>query len=74
MASTKKDKPSFSRAMSGDDAKNLYNYFVQKVKDNYEAERVKDGVFRAHMEVALVNDGPVSCSPLCSVFCVLSFD
>jgi hypothetical protein len=30
------------------------------VKAGYVAERVKDGRFQAMMEVALVNDGPVS--------------
>ncbi|CAK7226036.1 D-tyrosyl-tRNA(Tyr) deacylase [Sporothrix eucalyptigena] len=61
LASTKKgSKPSFSGALGGDEAQRLYNYFVQKVRDNYAADRVKDGVFRAMMEVALVNDGPVT--------------
>ncbi len=60
LASTKKgSKPSFSGALGGDEAQRLYNYFVAKVREGYEADRVKDGVFRAMMEVALVNDGPV---------------
>jgi hypothetical protein len=29
------------------------------VKEGYATEKVKDGVFQAMMEVALVNDGPV---------------
>ncbi|CAK7237185.1 D-tyrosyl-tRNA(Tyr) deacylase [Sporothrix curviconia] len=61
LASTKKgSKPSFHGALGGDEAQRLYNYFVQKVRDNFAADRVKDGVFRAMMEVALVNDGPVT--------------
>lgn len=61
LASTKKgNKPSFNGALGGDEAQRLYNYFVQKVRENFAAERVKDGVFRAMMEVALVNDGPVT--------------
>lgn len=61
LAQTKKgSKPDFHGAMGGEEAKRLYQYFVQKVKDGYESERVKDGVFQAMMEVALVNDGPVS--------------
>ncbi|KJR84601.1 D-tyrosyl-tRNA(Tyr) deacylase [Sporothrix schenckii 1099-18] len=60
-ASTKKgNKPSFHGALNGDEAQRLYSYFVQKVRENFAAERVKDGVFRAMMEVALVNDGPVT--------------
>ncbi|KAL8306074.1 hypothetical protein RB597_003309 [Gaeumannomyces tritici] len=61
LASTKKgSKPDFHGAMGGEDAKRLYHHFLQKVKDGYEADKVKDGVFQAMMEVALVNDGPVS--------------
>ncbi|KIH86778.1 D-tyrosyl-tRNA(Tyr) deacylase [Sporothrix brasiliensis 5110] len=61
LASTKKgNKPSFHGALNGDEAQRLYSYFVQKVRENFAAERVKDGVFRAMMEVALVNDGPVT--------------
>lgn len=46
--------------MGGEEAKKLYDYFLQKVKDGYAGDRVKDGKFQAMMEVALVNDGPVS--------------
>jgi D-tyrosyl-tRNA(Tyr) deacylase len=61
LASTKKgNKPDFHGAMAGDEASRLYHYFLQKVRDGYEADRVKNGVFQAMMEVALVNDGPVS--------------
>jgi D-tyrosyl-tRNA(Tyr) deacylase len=60
LASTKKgSKPDFHGAMGGDQAKELYQRFVKKVQEGYQAERVKDGVFQAMMEVALVNDGPV---------------
>ena len=46
--------------MNPDEASRLYHYFVEKVRQGYQAERVKDGKFQAMMEVALVNDGPVS--------------
>ncbi len=46
--------------MGGDEAKELYHHFYKKVQEGYSADRVKDGVFQAMMEVALVNDGPVS--------------
>ena len=60
LASTKKgSKPDFHGAAGGDQAKNLYQYFVGKVKAAYHSDRVKDGVFQAMMDVALVNDGPV---------------
>ena len=37
----------------------MYDTFVAKVSELYEAEKVKNGVFQAMMEVGLVNDGPV---------------
>jgi D-tyrosyl-tRNA(Tyr) deacylase len=53
-------KPDFHGAMGGERAKELYQRFVEKVREGYEGERVKDGVFQAMMQVALVNDGPVT--------------
>lgn len=41
-------------------AKELYSQLVEAVRRQYQAERVKDGVFGAKMDVALVNDGPVT--------------
>jgi D-tyrosyl-tRNA(Tyr) deacylase len=61
LANTKKgSKPDFHGAAGGDHAKSLYELFVVKVQGLYQAERVKNGVFQAMMDVALVNDGPVS--------------
>jgi D-aminoacyl-tRNA deacylase len=47
--------------MNGEQARELYHRFVQKVQEGYQTERVKDGVFQAMMEVSLINDGPVRC-------------
>ena len=41
-------------------AEGLYDSFVQRVGQEYNAERVKDGRFGAMMNVSLVNDGPVT--------------
>ncbi|KAK8098431.1 uncharacterized protein PG998_013917, partial [Apiospora kogelbergensis] len=61
LAQTKKgNKPDFHGAMGGDEAKLLYDYFFSKVQQSYNPEKVKNGVFQAMMEVALVNDGPVT--------------
>ena len=61
LASTKKGtKPDFHGAANPEEARRLYQYFVQKVKQGYADDRVQDGRFQAMMEVALVNDGPVS--------------
>lgn len=61
LASTKKgNKPDFHGALGGDEARRLYHSFVERVREGYAPEQVKDGVFQAMMEVSLVNDGPVS--------------
>ncbi|KAH8723373.1 D-Tyr tRNAtyr deacylase-like domain-containing protein [Phaeosphaeriaceae sp. PMI808] len=61
LASVKKgNKPNFHQSASGDKAKNLYQAFYKKVGELYEPEKVKDGLFAAMMDVALVNDGPVT--------------
>ncbi|KAJ3495677.1 hypothetical protein NLG97_g3222 [Lecanicillium saksenae] len=57
---TKGTKPDFHGALNPEDARRLYLHFVDKVKAGYQADRVKDGKFQAMMEVALVNDGPVT--------------
>ncbi|SPO06640.1 probable DTD1 - D-Tyr-tRNA(Tyr) deacylase activity [Cephalotrichum gorgonifer] len=57
---SKGNKPDFHLAAGPEEAKRLYHYFLQKVKAGYVEERVKDGRFQAMMEVALVNDGPVT--------------
>ncbi|RKP04782.1 D-Tyr tRNAtyr deacylase-like domain-containing protein [Thamnocephalis sphaerospora] len=61
LARTKKGtKPDFHGSALPEDASRLYHYLVQKVKSGYEEDRVKDGKFQAMMQVALVNDGPVT--------------
>ena len=51
-------RPSFSSAASPEEADDLYEMFVEKLR--VEGLHVVTGVFQAHMEVALVNDGPVT--------------
>ncbi|KAH8820937.1 deacylase [Xylogone sp. PMI_703] len=61
LANTKKGtKPDFHGAMGGDQAKQLYEYFYSKVQQAYKQEKVQNGVFQAMMQVALINDGPVT--------------
>ncbi|KAF1733915.1 D-tyrosyl-tRNA(Tyr) deacylase [Beauveria bassiana] len=57
---TKGTKPDFHGAANPEEARRLYQYFVQKVQAGYQADRVKDGRFQAMMEVSLINDGPVT--------------
>lgn len=59
-ASTKKgNRPSFIQAARPEKAIPLYEYFCQKLHDFSQLE-VKTGIFAADMQVALVNDGPVT--------------
>ncbi|KAK6329731.1 D-tyrosyl-tRNA(Tyr) deacylase [Orbilia brochopaga] len=61
LANTKKgSKPDFHGAMEPEKAKALYDAFFKRVQQDYQPEKVKDGVFQAMMQVALVNDGPVT--------------
>lgn len=55
----KGNKPDFHGAADPTTAKDLYECFYNRVRDLYNPERVKNGVFQAMMEVGLVNDGPV---------------
>jgi D-aminoacyl-tRNA deacylase len=59
LAGTKKPKPDFQKSAPADKAKELYTAFFNKVQELYEKDKVKDGIFQAMMDVALVNDGPV---------------
>lgn len=51
-------RPSFSSAATPADAEVLYDYFVAQAKARYA--EVATGEFAADMQVALVNDGPVT--------------
>ncbi|QQR83099.1 D-tyrosyl-tRNA(Tyr) deacylase [Candidatus Peregrinibacteria bacterium] len=57
--STKKGRrPDFNDAAKPDVAEELYKKFVQKMKETGVV--VETGQFQAHMQVSLVNDGPVT--------------
>lgn len=51
-------RPNFMFAAEKEKAEQLYNYFVQKLRQ--KVSKVECGVFQAHMEVAILNDGPVT--------------
>lgn len=66
LASVKKgNKPDFHQSASGIKAKTLYKAFFNKVQESYTPDKVKDGLFAAMMDVALVNDGPVGIDYTC---------
>lgn len=51
-------RPSYSEAARPEEAVRLYELFVQELRSLGLA--VATGVFQAHMEVTIVNDGPVT--------------
>ncbi|KAF9891752.1 D-tyrosyl-tRNA(Tyr) deacylase [Aspergillus nanangensis] len=56
----KGNKPDFHEAADVETARRLYDYFFQRLRAAYNADRVQNGVFQAMMEVELKNDGPVT--------------
>jgi len=51
-------RPSFDMSAGFEDAKKLFEYFVEKLKTLHS--NVITGAFRQHMQVASINDGPVT--------------
>ena len=51
-------RPSFSDAMEADKARAFFEKFVEIART--KVARVETGVFQAMMDVALINDGPVT--------------
>ena len=56
----KGNRPSFVDAARSEEADALYMGVVAKLRERLGEGKVKTGVFRTHMEVRLLNDGPVT--------------
>lgn len=56
-ASTKKNRPSFHKALTPDVATKLFDYFASKCSEEVDVET---GEFGAYMNVDLLNNGPVT--------------
>ncbi len=52
------NRPGFTNAATPDDGRRLYEYFVAQARGAHPV--VASGEFAAHMQVHLVNDGPVT--------------
>ena len=55
----KGNRPSFTDSAKPDEAEKLYEYFMKKLSEN-GVRNVQHGKFGAHMEVSLLNNGPVT--------------
>jgi D-tyrosyl-tRNA(Tyr) deacylase len=51
-------RPSFTPAAAPEDGRRLFDYFTAQARTRHSA--VETGQFGAHMQVSLVNDGPVT--------------
>lgn len=54
----KGNRPSFTSAGTPEQSKILFDYFLDHAKQRYE--KIAHGQFGADMQVALINDGPVT--------------
>ncbi|MCC7234190.1 MAG: D-tyrosyl-tRNA(Tyr) deacylase [Bryobacterales bacterium] len=54
----KGNRPSFDQAAGAEEARRLYEYLVNQLERM--GVEVRTGIFQAHMEVGLVNQGPVT--------------
>jgi len=53
-------RPSFTEAAEPAVAKEIFEKLIEYIKNKYPNLKVETGVFQEHMEVELVNDGPVT--------------
>jgi D-tyrosyl-tRNA(Tyr) deacylase len=59
MADARKGRrPSYSPAAAPAEAKKLYEYFMEKIRE--QGLVCEHGIFQAHMDVSYTNDGPVT--------------
>ena len=54
---TKGNRPSYIKALSGDQAIGLYEYFNEQLSKEIHVET---GIFGAEMKISLINDGPIT--------------
>ena len=53
----KGNRPSYIKALNGEEAVKLYDYFNEQLSKEI---KVETGIFGAEMKISLVNDGPIT--------------
>ena len=53
----KGNRPSYIKALNGEEAIKLYDYFNEQLSKEI---KVETGIFGAEMKISLVNDGPIT--------------
>jgi D-tyrosyl-tRNA(Tyr) deacylase len=53
----KGNRPSYTKALNGNEAVKLYDYFNEQLSKEI---KVETGIFGAEMKISLVNDGPIT--------------
>ena len=56
----KGNRPSYTDAAGPQTAEALYDHFIRHLQKHLGEQQVASGVFRAMMDIALINDGPVT--------------
>ena len=51
-------RPSFTDAMEAKEAKNLFELFIARARE--QIKKVESGIFQSSMDVSLINEGPVT--------------
>lgn len=51
-------RPNFMSALGGNEAEKIYNKFIEMLRET--GIKIETGVFGAHMDVEIQNDGPVT--------------
>jgi len=54
------NRPSFIFAEEPEKAKFLYEYFIEKLREEYQKDKIFSGIFSAYMKIDIINDGPVT--------------
>jgi len=57
--STKGTRPSFSDSAPAEKAEELYEYFLAKIREKCDLH-LEHGEFGAHMDVEIINNGPIT--------------